>query len=329
MGRKEEKKRNLTLDFARGFAILLMIYDHIIGHGKVITSFHMPLFFIISGYLLKDQPFRQTLKKKAKGLLLPYLEFAGLAILGGFFKAIFILHANWQATGKYLFHKMVDTLCARDIWLLWFLLALFEALMIYVGIKCLTKNRYMQIILVLLVFVLGYCLSQKYGSANFYYLDQGMMAVLFVAVGDAAKKLSREKLYRFSWMRMGILAMMLVIWMLGICFGLLVMANRVYEGFPLCIFSAIAGTYLVVFCSHFMKRIPLLGSMIVWCGQNTLEILCLANIFRQFSDWKALCQGLGIHSIFVMSLLQTGLIVGIVLVWKIIIKHTRKLDERQ
>lgn len=73
---------------------------------------------------------------------------------------------------------MVDTLCARDIWLLWFLLALFEALMIYVGIKCLTKNRYMQIILVLLVFVLGYCLSQKYGSANFYYLDQGMMAVL-------------------------------------------------------------------------------------------------------------------------------------------------------
>ena len=128
---------------------------------------------------------------------------------------------------------------------------------------------------------------------------------------------------------MGILAMMLVIWMLGICFGLLVMANRVYEGFPLCIFSAIAGTYLVVFCSHFMKRIPLLGSMIVWRGQNTLEILCLANIFRQFSDWKALCQGLGIHSIFVMSLLQTGLIVGIVLVWKIIIKHTRKLDARQ
>ena len=128
MGRKEEKKRNLTLDFARGFAILLMIYDHIIGHGKVITSFHMPLFFIISGYLLKDQPFRQTLKKKAKGLLLPYLEFAGLAILVGFFKAIFILHANWQATGNYLFHKMVDTLCARDIWLLWFLLALFEAL---------------------------------------------------------------------------------------------------------------------------------------------------------------------------------------------------------
>lgn len=76
MGRKEEKKRNLTLDFAKGFAIILMIYDHIIGHGKVITSFHMPLFFIISGYLLKDQPFRQTLKKKAKGLLLPYLEFA-------------------------------------------------------------------------------------------------------------------------------------------------------------------------------------------------------------------------------------------------------------
>ncbi len=117
---------------------------------------------------------------------MPYLEFAGLAILVGFFKAIFILHANWQATGNYLFHKMVDTLCARDIWLLWFLLALFEALMIYVGIKCLTKNRYMQIILVLLVFVLGYCLSQKYGSANFiiWIRDDGGA---FVAVGDAAK----------------------------------------------------------------------------------------------------------------------------------------------
>ena len=92
------------------------------------------------------------------------------------------------------------------------------------------------------------------------------------------------------------------------------MANRVYQGFPFCILSAVAGTYVVIWCSRYVKEIPLVGSSLIWCGQHTLEILCFANLFRQFCDWKAVCRGWGINSVLLMFLIQAGMILGLVLI---------------
>lgn len=311
---RKDNKRNLTLDFAKGLAILLMIFDHILGHGKIITSFHMPLFFLISGYLLKEEAWIDTLKKKSKGLLLPYISFSLLVLVVGFFKAKFYLHATWQATGKYLLQKVIDTCMARDIWLLWFLLALFASILIYTGIRQIFSDQIWRAVVVLLVFFGGYFLSQRYGSDNFYYLDQGMMATLFIAIGDFAKRLPWEHLHKNKIVGISVLGIMLIFWVLGIRYGALVMANRVYQGFPFCILSAVAGTYVVIWCSRYVKEIPLVGSSLIWCGQHTLEILCFANLFRQFCDWKAVCRGWGINSVLLMFLIQAGMILGLVLI---------------
>lgn len=49
--------RDDRIDVMRGIAILLVVLQHSIGSsnivGKSILSFHMPLFFVISGYLAK------------------------------------------------------------------------------------------------------------------------------------------------------------------------------------------------------------------------------------------------------------------------------------
>ena len=49
-----ENKRDIRFDWMRGIGILLMIVGHTIlvdGFGyRFIYSFHMPLFFLISGY---------------------------------------------------------------------------------------------------------------------------------------------------------------------------------------------------------------------------------------------------------------------------------------
>ena len=67
---KTENARNNYIDFLRGLAIILMIFGHIIDYGlvldiciperkkifrimyNIIYSFHMPLFFTLSGYAL-------------------------------------------------------------------------------------------------------------------------------------------------------------------------------------------------------------------------------------------------------------------------------------
>lgn len=47
------KKRIEWVDIAKGIAIMLMVIGHEVSNGLVyalIFSFHMPLFFILSGY---------------------------------------------------------------------------------------------------------------------------------------------------------------------------------------------------------------------------------------------------------------------------------------
>ena len=78
------KERLLYIDNLKGFAILLVVLGHCIQFRepdydsnwlfRIIYSFHMPLFFIISGYVShqNDIQIESLVTKRAKQLLLPY-----------------------------------------------------------------------------------------------------------------------------------------------------------------------------------------------------------------------------------------------------------------
>ena len=82
---KQLEKRLDFLDVCKGIGIVLVILGHIYGlSSKVgiwIYSFHMPLFFILSGLVYNEKkntelPFFEFLKKKAKSYLVPYYLYA-------------------------------------------------------------------------------------------------------------------------------------------------------------------------------------------------------------------------------------------------------------
>lgn len=73
-------KRTLWIDACRGIAIILVL----LGHNnppfvRAIYGFHMPLFFILSGYVYKDKHTNLSLKEEIisllKGYIIPYLIF--------------------------------------------------------------------------------------------------------------------------------------------------------------------------------------------------------------------------------------------------------------
>ena len=73
-----EKERIEWVDIAKGIAIIAMI----IGHGcpkraivSFIFSFHMPLFFILSGIVYKTNS-KGMVSKKIKSLIVPYFIFS-------------------------------------------------------------------------------------------------------------------------------------------------------------------------------------------------------------------------------------------------------------
>jgi len=70
------KTRIDWIDIAREYGILLVIFAHYgIGRfGYWIYSFHIPLFFVLSGYVFNSRgDFKSFLLRKIKGLLIPYV----------------------------------------------------------------------------------------------------------------------------------------------------------------------------------------------------------------------------------------------------------------
>ncbi len=72
--------RKSYIDIAKGIGIILVVLGHLDANGdmsrNLIYSFHMPLFFFLSGLFVKtDIPFGDYIKKYAKTVYLPFASF--------------------------------------------------------------------------------------------------------------------------------------------------------------------------------------------------------------------------------------------------------------
>lgn len=83
---KKSVKRIEWIDLAKGMAIFLMVCGHTSIPSSLsnwIWSFHMPLFFIVSGMLFSPYnypSFADFLKKRCRTLLLPWLVFTVVTV---------------------------------------------------------------------------------------------------------------------------------------------------------------------------------------------------------------------------------------------------------
>lgn len=77
--------RNNTLDVLKGVGIFLVVLGHAtFVNDRIITyifSFHMPLFFIVSGMLMRikseaDSSIKNFMRKKLRSIAIPYLSFS-------------------------------------------------------------------------------------------------------------------------------------------------------------------------------------------------------------------------------------------------------------
>lgn len=78
------RERKCWIDYLKAIAIYLVILGHLPDELHIkwgIYLFHMPLFFIISGYLYKPRKVKDEIKKVITQLFLPYM-FYGLGLIG-------------------------------------------------------------------------------------------------------------------------------------------------------------------------------------------------------------------------------------------------------
>jgi fucose 4-O-acetylase-like acetyltransferase len=188
--------RETTFDIMKGMGIILMI----IGHCSIprfcwhfIFSFHMPLFFMISGFFFKPKPVLQRLKIDFRRLIIPYLFICGVLIVCGFIKDM-IKNLGFDNTQYYVIaslwgsgtSKISNVLWADlpRIGAIWFLLALFwsRVFFSYIG----NGTRYIHTIIIIFIAVISTLICQ-YVFLPFSLLP-GLSALLFYYLGYLANK---------------------------------------------------------------------------------------------------------------------------------------------
>ncbi len=287
-------------DIAKGIAMLAVIIGHcaleVDDFSPQITaqvvyricfSFHMPLFFILSGYFMHpDRSFRWA--KESKQLLCTYL-LSGLAVLVGVTCLGTIQHEGRAALLQSWAGAVVygsGDLTERTLWpvdqrigAIWFLLALFWARLL---LHCFAKLPCTPVWIIL-------CFAIGYISSNYVWLpwsiQAGMCAVAFLYLGYLAKRfdvLGVVKRFPFVW------AIAFIIWVVDIVlFGGMSMAANNYGSRPvLAVIGSIAGTLCVVGISQLIDRVPVLGSALSSIGQASLAILCVHLIEDDVLPWQ-------------------------------------------
>lgn len=136
-------KRIAYVDMARGIGMLLVVMGHVeyisAPIRQYITSFHMPLFFLISGFLILEKAdmnkkFIELAKRKARSLLVPYAVFSVLSFVIEGSRLLIKDLDGWSG----LFRQLYQSLCFQGVSTLWFLPALFigEVLFIWIRKHC-------------------------------------------------------------------------------------------------------------------------------------------------------------------------------------------------
>lgn len=138
--------RLTALDSLRGFGILLVVLGHTSRSAGLVSwifSFHMPLFFIISGMLFHERQFLDSFKKKVARLLIPYLFFGIVT-----FAYWALIERRLRGGSGSVTNALTNIFLARagtsnypQNAVLWFLPCLFVTEMLFLGIFTLVKSK--------------------------------------------------------------------------------------------------------------------------------------------------------------------------------------------
>ena len=203
------KVRETWIDYARGIAIILVLYRHVFegikGAGLSLQgysylenfnimffSFRMPLFFIVSGVFvansLKKRGVQSFIATKARTILYPYFLWGALQIT---LQLAFSRYVNKPPEPKdYLYLLYLP----REIEQFWYLYALFNVSVLYVLIKVKLKfTTTLNIALGFILFYISAILHQK--GIHLWFLGDILHYYLFYAIGDGISRFIRDRNY--------------------------------------------------------------------------------------------------------------------------------------
>lgn len=207
MTRNANINRNYTIDILKGEGILLMILGHTLVCPNIkiwIYGFHMPLFFILSGYVFNDtkwfqKGFKKFIQSRLKYLIIPYccFFFINLGI-----KLLTDLIGSEFSPDDMLKYIILGGGYSYDIFMpncapIWFLTTLFCSSILFWFLTKL-KNTNIKNVIIILQLVLLYIICQILPLRGFnqlpWHIDVALLGSVFMLFGYKYKSICIHKI---------------------------------------------------------------------------------------------------------------------------------------
>lgn len=199
------KKRVEWVDILKGIAIICvfighttsMEYGNVSGMLKIwIYSFHMPLFFFLSGYVffIKNcDDYKTFLKKKIKSIIIPLISFSVISVIFDLLYYTLLLHDpdhSLQIEINKLIGIFTQQKTGEYNTVLWFLPCLFVVENIFYWIIKFT-NKYNKTCVIyisaLCIYFVGVIYIKTIGILLPWCIETSMIAILFMSIGYLMK----------------------------------------------------------------------------------------------------------------------------------------------
>ncbi len=303
------------IDICRAIAIVLVIIGHSLGNywpgnfGNFIFAVHLPIFFVLSGYLYKPKSFSYRFKTGIKTLIIPYITTVIIEIIIVCFVKVFpnnkllfsrigsikgILLAAAYGSGS----QSVTPFKTFIPWIgaIWFLLAFFWGSLIFNQIMKLTFKKYdllSKLVICSVLSLSGYYLSKIITLPMSFNSALGSM--LFFFAGYLIKKYKRV----FDNLPFYIYLVLFASWAYVSTLGLFSIENMMAPNIILNLMSSVADCLCLIKISMIIdtwlikKNKYRFRQEILLVGSGSLAILCFHLIdLDNISVWIILLKKL-------------------------------------
>jgi acyltransferase len=281
------KERFDWIDVSKGLGIILVVVGHTrFRYIDFIYNFHMPLFFIISGFLFNHSRWMDTVKdfyiSRFKRLVIPYL---GSSIFFYSFWLFIGRHFGENAEKNTpILKPLLGIFYANgtDDWLafntpLWFLPCLFMAELIFINLLSMFNDRQGRLAIgILVVTFLGYFTSTVFILP--WGLDIAIVAQFFLFLGYQLRRMNVFN--RISGSHNILLLIFSAILLIAAYYfnGMVDMNERNYKNFILFCSGGLSGSILIFALSRVIVQFQTIKGFLVTCGRETLIILAFHSI---------------------------------------------------
>lgn len=274
-------QRDDSFDVMKGVGIILMIWVHCktaeIGHFAY--TFHMPLFFFISGYFFKLRNLKQEMFIDLQRLFVPYLFTCFVMVLLAF--SVFDKFSYGSVTqtallstlwGGGIFGHLFDVSESLYIGPLWFLLGLFWTRLMACVLFRFVKNDLICGSIIFLGAIVAKCFFEVFGHVPLS-LVQAFGCLGFFYMGYLAKKYNFLDPTRMKFL----FPICILCWLYCMTYSSLALHKCCYEGFYILDVLGAWGIFCVLFV--LVKKVynenNWFWKIVLFIGRSSIIVLCI------------------------------------------------------